>query len=414
MNDALKVSFPCVSLSFFMATLGIGCPEKAFAAPDGAPSQFQAFVTEQLSYDNNLFRLPSNVSDAAAPVQSSGSRQDKINTLSAGTDDQWVFGRQAIEFDALVDSNRYAHNSYLNNIAGNAKLTLDWRVGPRWSGLAGANFSRSLEGFTDIQFYGKDTVDTGGFFVDSQYAVGAHWALTGGLSEANTTHSVEVRQIDNYDSKSGHVGIQYSHSTTDTIGWEYRYTEARFPQASVFEGAPFDRNFKEDTARFLVQYALTHKMLLSASAGYLKRNYPNADIGNFSGNIWRFRLQWQLTPKTQFVFAGWHELAAALDVQSDYFVSKGASISPTWAPTEKLAFSVTAFWDNHTYIGSGPSFIASLLRHDKISSQRVQVTYKPRRPLTLKLSYGHERRDSTFTQLVYDDELVLAGLTFTF
>jgi hypothetical protein len=375
------------------------------------PSTYAIYVAEQLTYDDNLYGLPSNA-DVAALAGPHARRQDLIDSVSLGADVHWFSGHQAVGVDFRVDDNRFSHNDALNNTSGIGNLVWDWRLGGNLSGQAGADYYRALVSFTDTNYYARDLVERVDYFGSARYRVGPHWALFGGIIDADTSLSAVAEQLYDFHSKSGNAGVEYASASDNTVTWEYRYTDARFPQAFVLNGAPFNSNYNEDTTRLSVKYAFTAATRIEASAGYLKRNYPYSEFAAFSGNIWRASVQWQPTAELQFVLTGWRELKAYVDSQSDYFVSNGGSIEPAWTPSEKLTLSLAASWDNHDYIGSSPSTLTFVSRHDKIMTRQVRLVYKPMQSIAVNLTYSYNRRDSNRTRLEFDDTLATANITF--
>jgi opacity protein-like surface antigen len=390
--------------------LAFGPP--AFGAQQD-PSTYAIYVGEQLTYDDNLYRLPS-IADVTALAGPRAKRQDLIDSASLGADIHWYSGNQAVGVNFRADDNRFSHNNALNNTSGRGNLVWDWRLGGNLSGQAGADYYRALVSFANTNYYARDLVERVDYFGSARYRVGPHWALFGGVIDADTSLSAAAVQLYDFHSKSGNAGVEYASASGNTVNWEYRYTDARFPQAFVLNGAPFNSNYNEDTTRVLVKYALTAATLLQASAGYLKRNYPYSQFAAFSGNIWRASLQWQPTDELQFVFTGWRELKAYVDSESDYFVSTGGSIEPAWTASDKLTLSLAVSWENHDYIGSSPSTLTFASRHDQVMTQQARLVYKPAPSLAVNLTYRYDRRDSNRASLEFDDTLAAANITFKF
>jgi opacity protein-like surface antigen len=382
----------------------------AFAAQQD-PSTYAIYVAEQLTYDDNLYRLPS-IADVTALAGPRARRQDLIDSVSLGTDVHWYSGNQAVGFNFRVDDNRFSHNDALNNTSSRGNLAWDWRFGENLSGQAGADYYRALVSFAGTNYYARDLVERVDYFGSARYRVGPHWALFGGVIDADTSLSAVAEQLYDFHSKSGNAGVEYASASDNTVTWEYRYTDARFPQAFVLNGAPFNSDYNEDTTRLAVKYAFTAATLIQASAGYLKRNYPYSGFAAFSGNIWRASLQWQPTDELQFVLTGWRELKAYVDSESDYFVSNGGSIEPAWTASDKLTLSLAASWENHDYIGSSPSTLTFVSRHDKVITQQARLVYKPTPSLAVNLAYRYDRRDSNRASLEFDDTLATANITF--
>jgi hypothetical protein len=374
------------------------------------PPSLSAEASDEYSYDDNLYRLPPQFDAATSGI----SRVDHINTTSVGATGRVHHGHQQFSMDLQLDDNRFARNGSLNNTSGTGRFTWDWLVSPYFTGTAGTDFTRALAGFADNRFFAKDLVDTSEYFTTAVARFSSRWSVNAELREADTTHGAGLRQIDDFHSRSGTVGMQYFLAEESSVGVDYRYIDAYFPQPATFESAPFERDYRDSDGRFLVKYGLTGKMLLDASVGYLKRHYLHSSFGSFSGNVWRASLQWQLSGKTQVLLSGWRELTAYLDSQSDYFVSQGGSIAPTWNVTGKISLTATASWARQDYLSSSPSAVLFASRLDQVRSGRAALNYAPRDWITVVVSYRYERRDSNRPQFPYDDRLASANLTIKY
>jgi exopolysaccharide biosynthesis operon protein EpsL len=415
----LSAVFDWTVLSVVITTFGVGYAELSFAATgDIAVQEVDSvvpYVADQETYDNNLYRLPSYLTDVATLVSPNASREDYINTVYAGVDAQWSLAQQTIALNLRVNENRFAHNDELNNYSGNADLLWNWRIGSTLSGQAGGDYTRALANFAETLYLGRDLVDATDYFGTARYQLGPHWGVYGGIREADTSHNALAAEINDSQNKSAHVGIEYATTVDDTIALEYRFNDGHFPEGDYFlDGVSFDRNYKQDTASVLLKYVITDKTVVNASAGYLKRDYTNEPIGAFSGDVWRVTAQWQPTDKTQISFAAWRELQAYLASESDYFVAKGGSISPVWAASEKFTLSMTVLEVDQDYISTSPSVLTVGTRHDRLNTQQVGVIYTPTRAILLNFSYSYQQRHSNQAQFTFDDRVATAAFTFKF
>lgn len=383
------------------------------ASPDDGDT-FKMFAADQESYDSNVYRIPSGASELTGLVGPSQSREDHINIASLEADGQWIFGRQTIILHLRADDNRFDQNTDLNNISGTARTQWNWQIGDKLSGQAGYDYNRSLAAFADTRYFALDLVESNQAFANARYQIGPRWAVYGTASEGHTSNSAAPERLNDFISKSGSVGIECATAVNNTVGWEYDRTIGSYPSDVFVDSALFNRNYIENAARFLATYSATEKTTLNVNAGYLKRDYPDAAYGAFSGDIWRVSLAWLTNAKLQFTFAGWHELQAYLDSQSNYFVSKGGSISPVWTVSEKLGLSGVISYANQNYIGSSLNVLTLGTRQDKVSSQQVSLNYTPRRAVILKLTYRYDQRKSNQDIFDFDDQLVSVSLKFTF
>ncbi len=365
------------------------------------------YVGDQESYDSNLYRIAPGV--VPATFSPKASRADTINTATLGGEGQWLLGRQVFDLDAHVDENRFARNDALNYAAGDGKFTWNWEVGNALSGQAGAEYNHSLADYAETLYLGRDLLDTKRYFGDLRYQVGPHWSVYGDVTDADFSHSAAAVKFNDARFKSSDGGIEYASGVGQTFALEYRYTDGYYPQDFFIDGVFVNRDYREDSARFLVNYGISDKTSINGYAGYVKRFYTEAQLGHVAGDIWRVSVDWRPTEKTDLVAASWHELHAYATSEADYFISQGLSVSPVWDFSEKLTFSVVASFENQDYTAFSIG-----TRTDKIIGEQINVLYKPRSNLYLNLFLRNEQRKSTVPQLRYNDEVARVSATFRF
>jgi exopolysaccharide biosynthesis operon protein EpsL len=363
-------------------------------------------LSEQLSYDDNLFRLSDAVRASGLFLVPGTSVDDLVNQASLGLAARLEPGQQALNLEARLVDSRYADNDSLNNIGGSARANWDWRIGGTLSGQLGAQYARALAGFTNTSFYGRDDLTTTAYTGSLRYVIGPHWRLMGGVRRADSSHSADARQGDDYASTSGTAGLEFETGSGNVVGADYQRAKGEFDRLTTLNGLPFDRDYDEDKASLRTRYAFTDKTLLQASAGYLWRHYPNSGIAEFSGGVWRASLAWEPSVKTRLDFAAWRELTADVNSESDYFVTRGASINPTWSPTVKLSFALQGSWEKQRYTGSTPLTTAG--RRDEIKALSLSLRFAPRETFLVALTGRTEKRDSNRLLRGYDtDQLSL-------
>ncbi|MDP9090021.1 MAG: outer membrane beta-barrel protein [Pseudomonadota bacterium] len=407
------------SAALILGYLGLTWISPVVAAAVHQPEEgdfFDAFATEQFASDDNLFRLPSGSQYLASLVGPGASRSDRINSVMAGLEGQWTFGRQGILFDAHAGNNSYHDNDRLNNTSGAADLMWDWRAGRLWTGQVGAVYGRALANFQNTFVYGRDLVDTIQYYGKAAGQFGPHWMLFGGAAERRASNSAETQKANDFRGNSGNIGVRYVASSETTLALNYEYATGDYPRESVvtFQGLPFNRTYRANTARFLASIPIGAKSVLEASVGYQKRDYPFSDVGSFKGDVWSALYTWQPSPKTRLVFNSSRQISAYLDAESLYFVSTGFSIAPTWQPTEKLTVSLQASSEKQNYTGPGAGVALFLSRRDHLSGEQAGLTYTPRNFLIFKFNYALQQRTSDIARFHYDDKLASASVTVKF
>jgi exopolysaccharide biosynthesis operon protein EpsL len=400
----------------------------ALATPDETTvaqrmDRLSLLAAEDFSYDDNIYRVPSSLTDLASlpGIQGTPRRQDYINSVSGGLSGEWLAGNyQSFDLDLRADDNRYIHNTDLNNISTFDRGAWNWGIGSLLSGELGAAYTQSLGGFINTGVYSKDVVAKTDYFGSARYQAGPRWGLFGGFMEERFKLDNPEETYNDNHSAAVDVGVEYATSATNTVGVDYRYTDARYPATSVLNGVAVAPDFTEDRARILLNYVPTDKTSVLASLGYLRRSYSNSSVGGFSGEIWRVTFQWQATDKTELILGTWRQLTADLTSQTDFYVSRGVIINPVWAPSEKIRLSLIASYEDQDYLGTNPFGVNPVLddltqaRRDKITSESAVFAYTPIRAVTLSFSAAHENRDSNSAQFDYKDVRAEANVTYKF
>jgi outer membrane protein W len=398
----------------------------AVAAPDQIDpalrtDRLNLSVGDSFNYDSNVFRLPTNESLVGLPgIGNNPSRSDYTNTATAGLSAEYLVGqRQSFDFDLGASDNQYIHNTDLNNVSSTDKIAWNWGLGSALSGQVGADYLRQLAGFVNTQLYSRDILQREEYFASSRLAVGPRWTVFGGIlgSKYNLSNQQEV--FNNSTAKAVDLGFDFLTNAENLVGFDYRYTDSRSPNAAELNGIVFDPDYREDRARLLVKYALTDKTTIDASAGYQRRQYPSTAIGSFSGEIWRATLLWQPTAKTQLFASTWQNLAADFTAQTDYFRSRGVTVSPIWTASEKIVLSADLSYEHQDYLGSNPPGntlveVQTVARRDNINSQGATLTYTPIGPLNFTFTLAHEHRETNDTIFGYNDVRASAGVVWKF
>jgi glycosyltransferase involved in cell wall biosynthesis len=435
-KETVKGSARGVAVAAFLATFALGVCNQAFGdvanndalqkalqAPDLPANPdahtYDVFVGDQFTYDNNIFRLPSSGVDIATLVGPNASRGDHINSASAGLNSQWAVGKQFITLDVDVDDNRFARNDNLNNVSSNDAAKWNWVLGDRLGGQVGTDFIRSLGSFYNTFNFKRDMINQTEYWGSARYAVGPHVALFGGVLYTNTVLSQPALKVNDNERKAVDFGLEYATDAERTFDFDYRYTDARYSHTSVLNGVSFNPDYRDETGRVTFKDVFSEKTKLEALVGYLKRTYPNAAIGAFSGDIWRLTFDWRPTGKTELVIAASRDLQAQLSTQTDYFVSQAVSISPTWIASEKITLAVGLTRDQQNYIGTNQFAIGLASRRDLVNAGQINVVYSPLvftpvRGLTFNFSFRREHRGSNQPALSYNDSIGKAGFIYKF
>lgn len=384
----------------WLILVSLGYSPLVWSAAD--PSDLlQPFVSESLTYDSNLYRI--------SPIGQLGPQlkmDDFINSASVGGRIHKALGRQIFDLDLQLADNRFVANKLLNNVSTKDSAVWNWQAGHNWSGKLGADYGKSLAGFANSQFFALDMLDTTVYNFDLRYQVNSNWRLDSGLRRIATTHSAVSRQNQNIEAQTASAGVTFLTSSNNSAGLEYSHTEAQFPSRQLSFGVgAIDIAYQENLARVLFKYDYSPKLHLEGQAGYLIHSNPNVSARDYQGNIWRVSTNWMPTVKTLVAVAAWHELTSYAELASNFYVSEGVSISPSWNVTNKIMLSGQARMESQDHSG---------LRQDNLFSSQVSASYMPARFADLNLAYQFYQRDSNRQLFSYVGDSVTATVRLKF
>jgi hypothetical protein len=375
---------------------------------------YDLYVADQETYDSNLYRIPPDYSTVGTVVVPNATKADFYNTASIGGDGQMILGQQIFNLNLRGDQNQFVHNTNLNNTAYKGDLLWNWRLGGYLSGQAGADYTHSLAGFDETRYLGRDLVDIQHYYGSGRYQVGPRWALYGGFTYSDITHSAQAAQFQDFHTTGGNGGVEYATDVNDTFALQYTYSDGRYPPNTLnsLNGQFYNPDFHDELTQFLLKYAVSDKTLINANAGYLKRQYQNTSFGSFSGDIWRLTVTWQATDKTQVLIAAWHELHAYLVTEWNYFVSKGGSIAPVWSPTDKINLTLNLSYEDQDFIPQSGYVLVTGPLQGKLTTASANVVYTPRSNWILRATVTYQKRSANQVYYEFTDDLVNLGVLY--
>jgi|GEM_PF-873843 Uncharacterized protein conserved in bacteria (DUF2320). len=369
---------------------------------------FVVFLSDQVLYDDNLFRLPSpeQREPGRAPIDDT---EDYVNLLTFGMRSRMHMGRQTLTFAARANDVRFQRNDHLDYTGGIVRLDLAWQTGARLSGRVSGDYQRSLASYSNYRFFERDIVESVSGELQTRLALGPRLTLLADVRSRRTDHSDTDRRGENFRGDSATAGIELKLSDTDRVVFEYRYLEGDFPDTFA-PGSPDarDRSYDERLAGVRVEYRLSAKLDFRGSVGDLRRTYAENSIADdYAGVVWKATLDWQPRRKLSFELSAWRDLKAYVDAESDYFEAVGASFGPTWKPSDKLAFALEYVREEQDYIAafapaSDSSFRPTDRREDEIDIARLTTSYSPRELIEFDFALARIERASNRPTRAYD------------
>ncbi|MBL8267454.1 outer membrane beta-barrel protein [Steroidobacter sp.] len=389
-----------------LAAVGTVLCNAALAAQPNDKKEEHLWLSEQFLYDDNVFRDAESTDTTPDPTAREVFREDYVNRITLGLGNDFHMGQQTLKLRGRAYDVRYQDNDYLDYVGGDASAQFDFRLLAALSGRLGGSYNRTLADFANTLGTDKDLIEMVNYNAMVRYELGPRWSISAGGGRIETEHGLASREIENMETNLGRVSIDYATPSFHSFGVEYRYMEAKFPNAIVAPGASVaESNYEENAALARFTYTATVRTQFRVTAGYVERERPANPEGRYSGDTWRAEIDWKPREKFSTLFSAWSELKAYTDVESDYFVSDGYSIAPSWSPTEKLIFTLTASYEEQEYLNTRDLELVNGQRNDEVLTGLFTFTYKPREQLAFELSYRGSDRDSNRVNRRYDNQV---------
>jgi opacity protein-like surface antigen len=378
------------------------------------------YISGQYTYDDNLFRaaltedlsIPVDPNDPDA-VRRQVQREDYVSIITVGAGNDFHLGQQTLRVKGRVYDSRYQDNDYLDYTGGDATVQLDLRLLTALSGRLSGTYGRRLADFANTLGSDRDIIETLNYNGFLRYEIGPRWSVSAGGGRITTDHDLDRRRMQNLEADVGRVSIDYQTPSFHSFGIEYRYMDARFPDAPLDVNGDSVSDYEESAAMARFTYTATVRTQFRVSAGYVERERPNNAQGSYKGDVWRAEIDWKPRTKFSTLFSAWRELRAFTDVESDYFISDGFSIAPNWSPTEKLNFALTVSYEDQDFINTRDLIIVGEQRNDDLLSGLFTFTYKPRDQWAIELTYRGSDRDSNRINRRFDAQVAGLGVRWS-
>lgn len=373
---------------------------------------FQAHASASTTYDDNLFRLSDDLSDAATIIAiGTTERSDTIYRLEAGVDADLQFSRQRLLLGLGVERNTFDRFDDLNFTGTNANATLEWELGNHLNGDAGFTYRETLSGFGLLQSGVRDEQVRRTQFVNANYEIGSGLELHGGFEGFDLRR--DVLSDRDRDEDTGKVGVRYTSRADNFVD-----LEARFTEGDVGNTGSLSSDFEQSEINAEVDYSRS-KSHINGSLGYVQRDQDDPALGDFNGFTGRVIYDWSITGKTLISFSAWRRILSTEDLLSSYTVTRGASITPSWSPTEKTIVQGRLSHERFDFEGSGTSGLPGAPvdtgdREDTLRIASISIGYSPFRNTLVALAYQNEDRNSTLVNAGYDDNVVTASVRVDF
>ncbi|MDR2925019.1 MAG: outer membrane beta-barrel protein [Azoarcus sp.] len=369
------------------------------AQEEDEQSPFSFSVSQTFSWDDNMYRLPDG-----EPPRDGSDRSDVVSNTSVGINFDKTYSRQSFHAGISATHSVYRKHSNLDNTAPDANLRWDWRAGDRWSGVLGYGWSESFVGFENTYGYYNAQQEKVMHRLSRANASAdfwwhPNWATGFSFSDVRSDYRDDARQFDQYEAQQVSLNLTYRPSTGNRVVFSLRGEEGlylnRKKKEELVPGETSLRDWERYDAQVSAQWQLTGATKLSGYTGYTQRKYDLASNRDFSGVTGKIALNWMPSGKAIVDLSWRREIGADADYVSNYAVTQGWALQPTWVISSKVRLGATFEYLDRDY-GGDPGYPAAEInpREAKTTAYGLNLQYMPTPNANIALGYRQQKRES--------------------
>jgi exopolysaccharide biosynthesis operon protein EpsL len=372
------------------------------APPEEEERPVQLKVSGGVMHDSNVFRLPSAVDPQT--VINSPTKADYIYQLGAGGKYEIRASRQKFIVEANLEEHKYQNFGNLDNDSNDLRAEWQWQAGNFWDGNLGVGERHFLGGFANVQSDIKDMIDQDRVYGTANYRLHSHLRLTLDLNWYDSRHGADPQKV--YDTSANNTAftVVWVTPAENTVGLQYRTTDARYPNRQIISSSLVDNAFHEHEVNAVAHWRVTGVSNFAARVGYTERTYRQLPNRNFSGATWRLTYNWQPSGILAFDVATWREIAEFEDRNANYVETTGGSVSPVWSVTPNVSLQGKVSYQTGKFLGDPGIVPVTNPRRDKERIYQVSALWSPLRKtnVTLTLEKGERTSNHAFVDYRYE------------
>ncbi|TWI65153.1 exopolysaccharide biosynthesis operon protein EpsL [Pseudoduganella lurida] len=342
------------------------------------------FVSLGYTYDDNLLRLPDDVSF-------DGQRSDRARQAQAGILVERPIGRQKLTGYAKVTRVTFDHLDQLDYNAKDVSADLAWELGNRLSGHLGGLYTESLTPFSDYHVDERNLRTQRNAHVDGAWRFHPSWQVRGGYVRNKFTYELQAQSVNDRTEDLAEVGVDYLAHSGSRVGLVARRLEGRYDNPRRFGNIVLDDDYTQDELKLNVNWLLSGVTQVTVLAGYAKRKHGFFESRDSSGANGRISVRWSPTGKLSFNADAWREFAAVENTLVTSSLNRGASLRATWNISSKLQATASTRRENREF-EEQTNVVFNGEARDRIRGSTIGLVWAATKSIQLSASAFHDQR----------------------
>ena len=389
----------------FLACLSLFTPYVVYA---GEGDTFTPYVGYGIYSNDNI----NNASDTCTVINNNPCRtrlSDTWHQTTVGVRFNKEISRQRLSADASLNKTEYDNLSDRDNDGRRLSANWNWVLGNRLSGNVGTSFSESVPNDIFVVTTGPNAgavqsppnlVTRKSNFINGGWHLHPSWRVTAAFKRDDIKY--EQRTGLNAQIDTAELGLNYVPKSGNKIGLLLRHGVGNYPNQppGIDNG-----DYTQDEVKANVSWRITGKTELQFLGGWATRDFEFDPSRNYSGPDGKLTVNWAATGKTALSLAVWRTLGSgytdrgddlrspADDVNSNFSLNTGASLSANWHATNKIVVEALTSSEGRTYNRAE--------RTDRYVKSSLGLNYSPLKQWSVRMAVYQQQLNSDFNNSSY-------------
>jgi|CXWL01.1.fsa_nt_gi exopolysaccharide biosynthesis operon protein EpsL len=348
-------------------------------------------VSGGISYDDNVFRLPSDFDSQI--YLGKDNKSDLTRFVSIGLNIDKKHSNQEVVFSANATKIKYNNFSNLDYTSSTIKGEWSGQISSKFKGGLKAARAQTLSNPADTRIYTRNLSTIDSFSMNGDWGGGSKWHWLFGISSGHSTNSINTTNNQGSRNNSSELGVKYYETQSRTLALISRSVRRANANQIANSATLIDTGSTEKQLELQAGWDITGKSVLTVNLMDLQHRGRNFHQRNYSATQGGIHYVLKASGKTSLALNWQRNFSIWWDSASSYYVADRFSISPTWQITPQIVMRASFNRGINDYRGAVvPGAIA---RKDATHSESIGVDWFPTKIVAVSTSILHEKRIST-------------------
>ena len=343
------------------------------------------YVETGVSRDSNLYA-----------AREASRAADTRRHATIGVDARWGMSRQSLSLHIDLSRISYATNTRLNHNAYHGNFVWNYAVGNALRGQLYYNRSRELTGFENRSNRVEDFIQVRNPGFETALAMTPHWQVGAGVDYLERRHTLDTERRFNRNEVQSRLTLQYIGAPGAILTAGVERIDGEYPERDVDD--PLARRFVQHEPFGRLDWRFSGLSRVQLRAGYASRNNRGGQSEDYASPTGRLAYIRDISAKTQLSVAVSQDIYSADNVDANALRNRGARIELNWEYSPAINVTGHLAWDRRDYQRTSTAIDG---RNDKVRDYGLDLTWRPRRQLSIIASAQRVVRESNQPEFGY-------------